>query len=136
MGIPQLIHHLACHCSEQLESELFGACVSCGTSVGKQIDSNQEAAQVEIKSLFKDIRFGSMSLKEWTGVSNSNPGLFSYDEYKDVVCMIASEDFQSSSFNSNRQKRIDISPYDDTNAIYRYRLASIFLQNENTSLKT
>lgn len=108
------------------ESELFQACLRCIKAANEGSDATEEVKREKIRSLFKDFRFGSMLLSEWIDLSAPNPDLFSYDEYREVVSMITSLEFQPEHFSGIRQKRIETKPYNEANRIFCVRLVSLF----------
>lgn len=65
----------------------------------------REMVQTHLGDLFKQIRFASMKIEEFAALIPTYGDIFSFDEYKEIVQMIASKDYQPKIFNGKRRSR-------------------------------
>lgn len=89
------------------EPELFEACVRRVDAAEKERISNQNAPQIEIRSLVREFRFRTMSFEELVAFNASHYKHFSNHEYRKILDMISSKKFQPELLNGVRKKRID-----------------------------
>ncbi|XP_055306462.1 BTB/POZ domain-containing protein 2-like isoform X2 [Sitodiplosis mosellana] len=94
--------HLSC-----TEAELFESCMRWVKVSSGQDDLTKEIVQTELGSLFDELPFGSMSLDEFSALDPLYGNLFTFDEYREVIRMIASKELKPTKFNGNHQKRYD-----------------------------
>ncbi|XP_031635245.1 uncharacterized protein LOC116348462 [Contarinia nasturtii] len=92
------------------EIELFEACMAWIKSTSGEEIVTKQMVQDKLGRIFYDIRFGSMTLKEFASLIPSYGELFSICEHQDIIQMIADDDFQPKMFNGNRAKRCEVDP--------------------------
>lgn len=54
--------------------------------------------------LFYDIQFGSMTLREFDAISLAYDSVFSFEEHKEILHMIANPQFETKYFNKMREE--------------------------------
>lgn len=87
------------------EKQLFEACIAWVKSTSNENKLTKKIIQLEMGDLMKKIRFGSMSTKEFASLIPSYGNLFSIDEYKDLIQIIGSDEYQPKIFTGDRRKR-------------------------------
>lgn len=80
------------------ETKVFHACMAWVKAKAEEEQVTKEMIQIHLGDLFFDIRFGSMTIEEFTVLLNSYGNLFSSDEYQEIVQMIVTKDFHSKLF--------------------------------------
>ncbi|XP_055299859.1 uncharacterized protein LOC129567229 [Sitodiplosis mosellana] len=85
------------------EAELIEACMSWVKSVSNQEQLTREIVQKQLGDLFYEMPFGSMSLEEFAAFDRSYGGLFTLDEYREIIQIFASKDFQPELFRAKRK---------------------------------
>ncbi|XP_055317521.1 BTB/POZ domain-containing protein 3-like [Sitodiplosis mosellana] len=106
------------------EPELFEACISWVKSSSNQNELTREIVHAELGGLMNKIRFGSISSKEIASLIPSHGDLFSIDEYKDIVQMMGSDEYQPKVFTEVRRKRAETTNPNNSPTIECNRLIS------------
>lgn len=116
------------------ESDLFVALMQRIETIGGDDSVAKTTARNETKDLMvRYIRFGAMSIEEWSSLSLSYHDLFSPEEYREIVHVIGMKDFYAAKFNRIREKRNP--SYSDRNLIVCDRLAPIFYSRQELYIK-
>lgn len=89
------------------EVELFKAYMARTMAASKQNVLTKDAVKEHLGDLLYQIRFGSMSLQEFAALIPLYGDAFSYDEHKDIIQLIADEEFKPTFFNTKRAKRCE-----------------------------
>lgn len=125
-----MLNRLACS-----EYDLFEACMKRIETLGQENESAKEAAKTECRNLFNHFRFGSLSNDELVALSSDYSQWFSYQEYREIIQLTLSANFQPKLLNENRQKRIDSIPHMNQNQISYYRVLSRFGSAQKYNIK-
>lgn len=105
---PNLLHHIlqleSLKCDE---STVFNGCIEWAKSACalKGLDEkNPKILRNELGELFYEIRFGEMTVEKFHDCYCKHEGLFSLEEFRDIIGMIASKGFKPDKFNRNSRK--------------------------------
>lgn len=101
--------------------DVFEACMSWVKSTSDEEKLTREIIQIELGELFYEIQFGSMTLHEFNTISLAYDWVFSFDEYKEILHMIANPQFEAKLFKKktsiatlkSRTKRYDYFDFED-----------------------
>ncbi|XP_055319529.1 BTB/POZ domain-containing protein 6-B-like [Sitodiplosis mosellana] len=92
------------HCKE---TDVFNACLSWARYACKENDLD-ETQMKNLKAQLGDclqlIRFGAMTIEEFSTFAMSNDGFFTPDEYNDIMSILTVEGYEPKIFNQNRQR--------------------------------
>ncbi|XP_031631886.1 BTB/POZ domain-containing protein 2-like [Contarinia nasturtii] len=105
------------------EVELFEACMSWVKNKSEEENLTRDIVQSELGDLFYKIRFGSMTIKEFSTLIPSYGSLFSNGELQDIIQFVGDKEFQSKLFIETREKRCDVNLFEGYKKIKRNRLA-------------
>ncbi|KAJ6647428.1 BTB/POZ domain-containing protein 6-A [Pseudolycoriella hygida] len=110
-----LRHILALETLTCSEIDLFGACMDWLKTTSETEKITRKIINEQLGNLFNDIRFGSMTLEQFSTLSSSVDGeLFSGFEYGEIIQMIASNVHHSSNkFKKEPRQR----PWNDENIV-------------------
>ncbi|XP_055317531.1 BTB/POZ domain-containing protein 3-like [Sitodiplosis mosellana] len=95
------------------EVDIFGACMSWVEAVSKQAILTKELIGTHLGDVFHYLCFGSMVNAELAAIVPTYGNLFSIDEYKDIIQMMASPGFQPTIFKANRRKPFEGIQWDE-----------------------
>lgn len=93
------------------ESVVFDGCIAWAKAACIQKGLNEvkmENLRIQLGDLFSEIRFGRMTLENFYARYQSYNGLFSSDEFKDIIGKISSKNFQPRTFNRSQCTNDDI----------------------------
>lgn len=107
------------------EIDLFDAFVARILANSNQKTLTAKELRGEYLDLFDEIRFGAMPLQQFVTKTPEYRELFSYEEYTDIIQLIANGEYESKCFNSNRQTR-DLIPWSEDDVIRCDRTISQF----------
>lgn len=106
---PSLLHRIlqmdSLNCRETV---VFDACMAWAKAncLAKSLDEKYvQNVRAQLGDLLFDIRFGEMSIGCFYMCYQSYEELFTAEEFKEIIGLIASKDFQSIKFNRNPRKR-------------------------------
>lgn len=86
------------------ETDLFKACMKWSKYICKRkgFDDNQaENLKMQLGDCVKSINFGEMNLEEFTALAVAYDGLFTLNEFKDIVLLITMKGYESDVFKQN-----------------------------------
>lgn len=116
------------------ESVVFDGCIAWARAacIQKGLDeTNMENLREQLGDLFYEIRFGEMTTEHFYPRYRFNENLFLIEEFKDIIGMIASKDYQPPKFNRNARMTIENSPkLENNNQLICDRIDPTCLQNE------
>lgn len=98
------------------EAIVFDGCMAWAKSacIQKGLDEKEMYnVRLQLGNLFDDIRFGRMKIEHFYPRYLLHGGLFSDDEFKEIISKIAFKDFQPRSFNRNRNISTDYDENED-----------------------
>ncbi|XP_055316918.1 BTB/POZ domain-containing protein 6-B-like [Sitodiplosis mosellana] len=86
------------------ETSIFEACLAWAKRACEK-DNLDGAKAVNLRSQLGDclqsIRFSAMTIEDFTTIENSNDGLFTSDEFKDIMLNLTAEGYESKIFKQN-----------------------------------
>lgn len=94
------------------ETVVFDGCIAWAKKACIQMgldDENVQNLRFQLDNMFYDIRFGEMTSKEFYLRYRKYDGLFSAEEFKDIIGMIEFKEFQPPMFNRNPRKATNTS---------------------------
>ncbi|XP_055303107.1 uncharacterized protein LOC129568822 [Sitodiplosis mosellana] len=113
------------------EVELFVACMTWVKSASKQDVLTKEIVQAHLGDLFHEIRFGSMSLPDFSALIPTYGSTFSFDEHQEIIQIIADPTFQPTILSGDRVERCHSSePWHRNRKILCDRLISSYGSSE------
>lgn len=83
------------------ETVVFLACMEWIKAASKQEVVTKNLVNAHLGDLFKEIRFGLMTIEEFAALTSSYGELFTCDEYQEIVQMIVLKDFQPKMFKKD-----------------------------------
>lgn len=83
------------------EMNVFHASVAWARAKAQRNEASSEMIRYYLGDLFHDIRFGSMTIQEFSTLLPSYGNLFTIDEYQEIIRINASTQFRSELFNQN-----------------------------------
>lgn len=89
------------HCSEV---ELFDACMAWVKAAAQQDQLTVLIVKAYLGKSFHEIRFGLIKLQEFAAIDSKND-IFAIAEHKEIIQMIACEEYEPNIFSENRKKR-------------------------------
>lgn len=101
------------HCTEM---ELFAACLTWVKTTSKQDQLTTQILKEHCGDLLYDIRFGLMSFQEFAVIDCAN-NIFTIDEHKEIVQMLAFEEYEPKIFSKNRKKRFEMISWNEKSKI-------------------
>ncbi|XP_031637915.1 BTB/POZ domain-containing protein 6-B-like [Contarinia nasturtii] len=90
------------------ESLIFDGCMAWAKAACIQkglYENDMHNIRSELGDLFYEIRFGDMTLEMFNARVDLYEGLFSMEEFRDIIRMIGSKDYQPPKFNRNLRNR-------------------------------
>lgn len=90
------------------EFELFKACMNWVKVAANQNVLTREHVSLHLGQFFYSFRFGTMTLKEMAEITRLYRDIFSYNEYTDIIQMIADKEYESMCFRSIRIARMEM----------------------------
>lgn len=86
------------------EMNAFLACMNWMKAKTKQTNVTQETVRNYLGDVFNEIRFKSMSLEDFADLSLEYGQIFTLEEYRDIIHMIRSAEFQSTMFRNDKRQ--------------------------------
>lgn len=103
-----LSHILKLDCLSCRESDIFEACLNWVKAVNKQEQLTGESIRSHLGDSIYYIHFGSIPIAKLAAFNETYKGLFTPEEYAEILQMNASKDFQPTIFRGNRRKCFEI----------------------------
>lgn len=103
------------------EADIFEATLNWVKSASNEEKLTGELIRTKCGDSFYDIHFGAMPLAKLTAFHEAYEGLFTPEEYTEILKMIPSKDVQPTIFHGNRRKSFEIERDDET-AVHCRRL--------------
>lgn len=100
------------------ENVVFSACMEWVKAASKQEVVTKSLITEHLGDLFKEIRFGLMTMKEFAELTSSFGDIFTLGEYQDIVQTIALEEYQPKVFKKNARNANNASIVLDTSPIF------------------
>lgn len=85
------------------EARVFDTLINWMKAKSKLKELTTDVIRKEFSDLVREIRFGSMNLREFISFDRKFDGLFTFDEHKEIIQMIDSDEFQPEIFKKNRR---------------------------------
>ncbi|XP_055306232.1 BTB/POZ domain-containing protein 6-like [Sitodiplosis mosellana] len=118
------------------EADVFKACMAWVKSAsGKEIVTKADVQQL-LGDLFYKICFRSMTIKEFADLIASFGHVFSMDEHKECVQMVASKDFRPEIFTTKTRHPHGNNHKVECNRVLEYRKEYCFVRNIATTFST
>ncbi|XP_055317508.1 BTB/POZ domain-containing protein 2-like isoform X1 [Sitodiplosis mosellana] len=87
------------------EADVFEACMAWVRNASEEENLTKEIVKTHLGELFYAIYYPSISIEVFANLDPSYGGLFTLDEYREIVQLIGNKNFQAKLFNGTRRQR-------------------------------